>query len=51
MNSGADYSSGTGATTVVGSRALPLTVLGFETSCDETAAAVVRLTEGGAQVL
>lgn len=51
MNSGADYSSGTGATTVVGSRALPLTVLGFETSCDETAAAVVRLTEGGAHVL
>ncbi|MBX3478143.1 MAG: tRNA (adenosine(37)-N6)-threonylcarbamoyltransferase complex transferase subunit TsaD [Brevundimonas sp.] len=51
MNSGADYSSGTGATTVVGSRALPLTVLGFETSCDETAAAVVRLTDEGAQVL
>lgn len=28
-----------------------LTVLGIETSCDETAAAVVRLTAGGAQTL
>jgi N6-L-threonylcarbamoyladenine synthase len=33
-------------------RSPPLTVLGVETSCDETAAAVVRLSEGGrAQVL
>jgi N6-L-threonylcarbamoyladenine synthase len=31
--------------------ASPLTVLGLETSCDETAAAVVRLTDGRAQVL
>jgi N6-L-threonylcarbamoyladenine synthase len=29
----------------------PLTVLGIETSCDETAAAVVRLEQGGARVL
>ncbi len=29
----------------------PLTVLGIETSCDETAAAVVRLGEAGAEVL
>ena len=29
----------------------PTTVLGIETSCDETAAAVVRLDEGGAQVI
>ena len=29
----------------------PLTVLGIETSCDETAAAVLRLDERGAQVL
>ncbi len=29
----------------------PLTVLGIETSCDETAAAVVRLVDGRAQVL
>ncbi len=32
-------------------RSKPLTVLGIETSCDETAAAVVRLTGGGASVL
>ena len=29
----------------------PLTVLGIETSCDETAAAVLRLDEGGPHVL
>ncbi len=29
----------------------PLTILGIETSCDETAAAVVRLTEAGPAVL
>ncbi|HYC74218.1 tRNA (adenosine(37)-N6)-threonylcarbamoyltransferase complex transferase subunit TsaD [Brevundimonas sp.] len=41
MNLGADYSS-------EGSRATgPLTVLGLETSCDETAASVVRLTPDG----
>ena len=42
MNLGADYSS-------EGSRATArdLTVLGLETSCDETAASVVRLTPGG----
>ena len=28
-----------------------VTVLGIETSCDETAAAVVRLTDGRAEVL
>jgi N6-L-threonylcarbamoyladenine synthase len=32
-------------------RSPPLTVLGIETSCDETAAAVVRLVDGAAQVL
>jgi N6-L-threonylcarbamoyladenine synthase len=36
--------------TVMGSHT-PLTVLGIETSCDETAAAVVRLTNGHAEVL
>lgn len=41
MTVAADYSS-------EGSRATgPLTVLGLETSCDETAAAVVRLSEDG----
>ena len=30
---------------------LPLTVLGIETSCDETAAAVLRLTDKGPEVL
>jgi len=46
MNLGADYSSGGGRAT------LPLVVLGLETSCDETAASVVRLTaEGEATVL
>ncbi len=29
----------------------PLTILGIETSCDETAAAVVRLEKGGPRVL
>lgn len=32
-------------------RLLPLTVLGIETSCDETAAAVLRLTDDGPVVL
>ena len=41
MNLGADYSSGEGRATG------PLTVLGLETSCDETAASVVRLTPRG----
>ena len=41
---GADYSSETGGTTGPGQT---LTVLGFETSCDETAASVVRLTPDG----
>lgn len=42
----ADYSSGRGRATG------PLVVLGLETSCDETAASVVRLSpEGGAEVL
>lgn len=45
MTMGADYSSGGGAATK------PLTVLGIETSCDETAAAVVRLSAAGAEVL
>ena len=41
MERSADYSS-------EGSRATaPLTVLGLETSCDETAAAVVRLSADG----
>ncbi|WP_339914124.1 tRNA (adenosine(37)-N6)-threonylcarbamoyltransferase complex transferase subunit TsaD [uncultured Brevundimonas sp.] len=45
----ADYSSEAGRAT---GPAHPLTVLGLETSCDETAAAVVRLsTDGGATVL
>src|SRR5215475_2452383 len=29
----------------------PLTILGIETSCDETAAAVLRLSDGGPEVL
>ena len=41
---GADYSSETGAATPAGGA---LTVLGLETSCDETAASVVRLTPDG----
>ena len=48
---GADYSSEPGAATDPG-QTRPLTVLGFETSCDETAASVVRLSpEGEATVL
>ena len=42
MNLGADYSSEGGRATGA------LTVLGLETSCDETAASVVRLTPDGA---
>ncbi|WOB80088.1 tRNA (adenosine(37)-N6)-threonylcarbamoyltransferase complex transferase subunit TsaD [Brevundimonas nasdae] len=45
----ADYSSGADAAT--GRDVRPLTVLGLETSCDETAASVVRLTGGRAEVL
>lgn len=45
MMMGADYSRADGAATK------PLTVLGIETSCDETAASVVRLSAAGAQVL
>ncbi|MGV9007951.1 MAG: tRNA (adenosine(37)-N6)-threonylcarbamoyltransferase complex transferase subunit TsaD [Brevundimonas sp.] len=44
MNRVADYSSGTGRAT---GPARTLTVLGLETSCDETAAAVVRLDPDG----
>ena len=60
MNTGADYSSGTtGATkpargaSGAESRApdAGLIVLGLETSCDETAASVVRLSAAGAEVL
>ncbi|KQR57307.1 tRNA (adenosine(37)-N6)-threonylcarbamoyltransferase complex transferase subunit TsaD [Brevundimonas sp. Leaf168] len=49
----ADYSSGADAATGrdVPPRPGPLTVLGLETSCDETAASVVRLTGGRAEVL
>ena len=47
MTMGADYSSGEGrATGPLPMR--PLAVLGIETSCDETAAAVVRLSPDGA---
>eukprot|EP01036_Dinobryon_divergens_P003170 gene3170-4169_t len=46
MSMGADYSSETGATTVPAPGG-DLTVLGLETSCDETAASVVRLTPDG----
>jgi N6-L-threonylcarbamoyladenine synthase len=44
--SAADYSSEPGRTTVA--HAADLTVLGLETSCDETAASVVRLSPDGA---
>ncbi len=52
MSMAADYSSETGATTDPAERGDPaeggdLTVLGLETSCDETAASVVRLTRDG----
>ncbi|WP_370667761.1 tRNA (adenosine(37)-N6)-threonylcarbamoyltransferase complex transferase subunit TsaD [Brevundimonas vesicularis] len=49
----ADYSSGAKSATGrdVPPRPGPLTVLGLETSCDETAASVVRLTGGRAEVL
>jgi N6-L-threonylcarbamoyladenine synthase len=46
MSMGADYSSGGKAATAPGP-ASDLTVLGLETSCDETAASVVRLTPDG----
>lgn len=49
MDLTADYSSGTAAAT--GPDVRSLTVLGLETSCDETAASVVRLTGGRAEVL
>ncbi|WP_336977283.1 tRNA (adenosine(37)-N6)-threonylcarbamoyltransferase complex transferase subunit TsaD [Brevundimonas nasdae] len=45
----ADYSSG--AKSATGRDVRPLMVLGLETSCDETAASVVRLTGGRAEVL
>ena len=45
MTMGADYSSPAGAASKA------LTVLGIETSCDETAASVVRLSAAGAEVL
>ncbi|HEY1072860.1 tRNA (adenosine(37)-N6)-threonylcarbamoyltransferase complex transferase subunit TsaD [Brevundimonas sp.] len=56
MNTGADYSSGTtGATKPDGTDGRApdggLIVLGLETSCDETAASVVRLSAAGAEVL
>ena len=53
MEMSADYSSRTDAATGrdVPPRPGPLTVLGLETSCDETAASVVRLTGGRAEVL
>ncbi len=60
MNTGADYSSGTTGATKLGSPSTGaesrapgagLTVLGLETSCDETAASVVRLSAAGAEVL
>ena len=46
MERSADYSSEGGRATAAPDRAL--TVLGLETSCDETAASVVRLTPNGA---
>ena len=46
MSLGANYSSETGATTNP-AKGGDLTVLGIETSCDETAASVVRLTHDG----
>ncbi|WP_284876998.1 tRNA (adenosine(37)-N6)-threonylcarbamoyltransferase complex transferase subunit TsaD [Brevundimonas sp. MEB006b] len=53
MEMSADYSSSADAATGrdVPPRPGPLTVLGLETSCDETAASVVRLTGGRAEVL
>jgi N6-L-threonylcarbamoyladenine synthase len=54
MEMSADYSSRTDAATGRDVPARPghaLTVLGLETSCDETAASVVRLTGGRAEVL
>ncbi|MET3780091.1 N6-L-threonylcarbamoyladenine synthase [Brevundimonas sp. 1080] len=53
MEMSADYSSGAKSATGrdVLPRPGPLTVLGLETSCDETAASVVRLTSGRAEVL
>ena len=45
MERSADYSSEVGRATAAPDRAL--TVLGLETSCDETAASVVRLSPGG----
>ncbi|MGV9008447.1 tRNA (adenosine(37)-N6)-threonylcarbamoyltransferase complex transferase subunit TsaD [Brevundimonas sp.] len=52
MSIGADYSSEAGRATDATSRPAPLTVLGLETSCDETAASVVRLApDGSATVL
>ncbi len=49
MEMSADYSSG--AKSATGRDVRPLTVLGLETSCDETAASVIRLTGGRAEVL
>ena len=49
MEMSADYSSG--AKSATGRDVRPLTVLGLETSCDETAASVVRLVGGRAEVL
>jgi len=52
MSIGADYSSEGGRATDATSLPAPLTVLGLETSCDETAASVVRLAaDGSATVL
>lgn len=49
MTDRADYSSTAAAAT--DARPPSLTVLGLETSCDETAASVVRLSDAGAEVL
>lgn len=49
MKMDADYSRATDGATE--RRSDGLTVLGLETSCDETAASVVRLTAAGAEVL
>lgn len=49
MNTVADYSSQTPPAT--GRQDTSLTVLGIETSCDETAASVVRVEDGRVQVL
>lgn len=52
MSIGADYSSEAGRATDATSLPRTLTVLGLETSCDETAASVVRLDpDGSAKVL